>query len=200
MDYTNHELYAASITTVLRDLTTSLQVHKVLDFGCGDGLLTHFFSQALVASCTFVGIDYDPDKIRHAQELYPHIQWECIQEPRFAWPEATFDLVYAVNVFHHIADVQRSTYMHELMRVLRPGGVGIFIEHNPASKKAQQQFCQEHQASMQMISPKDLKALCKPYGTLSCSYHLTDWPGWLEPYVAWLPCGQVYAIVVRRVF
>lgn len=198
MDYTDHELYAAAVTQVLSKLTASLPVRSILDFGCGDGLLTHFVQQTLLASY-IVGVDCDPEKIHHARDTYPLLEWHLIQKPSFPWRDQAFDLVYAVNVFHHIAVAERSAYMHELMRVVRKGGYGIFIEHNPYSKKAHKQFQQEHSATMAMIKPAMMKQLCAPYGKLSCSYHLADWPAWVEPYMTWIPIEQVYALVVQRI-
>jgi ubiquinone/menaquinone biosynthesis C-methylase UbiE len=45
--------------------------------------------------------------------------------------DRSFDVVFAVSVFHHVPLGDRSALAHEIHRVLRPAGAFVIFEHNP---------------------------------------------------------------------
>ena len=98
---------------------------RILDFGCGAGrVLRHFLPEASEAE--FHGCDIDRPSVEWLERhLSPPLHaFANGEQPPLARPDEHFDLVYAVSVFTHITD-QWAAWLHELHRVLRPGGLLI---------------------------------------------------------------------------
>jgi SAM-dependent methyltransferase len=109
---------------------------RVLDFGCGPGrTLTAHASKTDDAE--FWGCDIDVPSIEWAQaHLSPPFHFfVCDETPPLDQPDSTFDLVYAMSVFTHITD-HWSSWIAELHRVMRPGGVAIISILGPSMAQA----------------------------------------------------------------
>ncbi len=108
---------------------------QALEYGCGPGSAA-FSLAAQGASVT--GIDLSPVAIdlasSAAQEQVPDgdLRFLVMDAERLEFDDDRFDLVCGSGILHHL-DLDRA--YAELARVLRPGGVAVFIEpmgHNPA--------------------------------------------------------------------
>jgi len=96
-----------------------------MDLGCGKGeLLTtlrpHFLHVA--------GCDVSAEMMRAIQGIDTRIQ---AAPQRIPFPDASFDFVSAVCVHHHVPVEERLGLCREVVRVLKPGGTYVVIEHNP---------------------------------------------------------------------
>ncbi len=106
-----------------------LEGKKVLDLGCGSGESGVYFAKrgAEVSAC-----DISPEFIDVAQQLAHHhcvdIQTAVCPAESLPYPDKSFDIVFANGVLHHV-DIPLA--MKELKRVLKPGGVGFFVEPLP---------------------------------------------------------------------
>lgn len=102
---------------------------EILDVGCGYGkalpLLDEHFRPRRI-----VGLDAElaarPHALRQAARLrcafeFVHASGSCT-----GLPDASFDMVFCHQSFHHIIDQERA--IREFHRVLRPGGVLLFAE------------------------------------------------------------------------
>lgn len=92
----------------------------VLEVGCGTGNYLNEIAARTQAAC--VGLDPAEKMLAQAQAqpMAPHIQWRRGYARQLDFPEATFDLVYTVDVSHHIQHLL--VYFQEVLRVLKPGG------------------------------------------------------------------------------
>jgi len=98
---------------------------RVLDFGSGAGrTLRHFAAEAETAE--FWGCDIDGPSIEWLQEHLcpPFHAWQMISIPPLALEHESFDLIYAISVFTHLAD-NSTPWLLELHRTLKPGGLLI---------------------------------------------------------------------------
>jgi SAM-dependent methyltransferase len=96
-----------------------------LDLGCGKGELLSLGRESFsyVAGC-----DLSVEMMQACEGLEIRQQ----QDPRaLPFPDASFDLVTAVCVYHHVELEDRSAITAEVRRVLKPGGTFAIIEHNP---------------------------------------------------------------------
>lgn len=104
----------------------------VLDFGCGAGrTLRHFLSEAELGE--FWGCDIDAASIDWMQKaLCPplHVARNG-PAPPLPFEDGTFDLVWAVSVFTHLADTW-SAWLVEMHRILAPEGILIATFMGPA--------------------------------------------------------------------
>jgi ubiquinone/menaquinone biosynthesis C-methylase UbiE len=87
---------------------------RVLDVGCGPGLLPALFSQA---GCRAFGTDLDPAM------LIPgalHAETAVADALRLPFPSSSFEMVTASNLLYLLADPLPA--LHECFRVLQPNG------------------------------------------------------------------------------
>ena len=101
----------------------SFEGKTVLDFGCGAGrTLRHFLPEADTAE--FWGCDIDAESIDWLESnLSPPLRvFQNGPVPPLSPLDETFDLIWAVSVFTHLAETW-SSWLLELRRVLKPGGL-----------------------------------------------------------------------------
>lgn len=104
----------------------TLERKRVLDFGCGAGrTLRHFVADTDTAE--FWGCDIDEPSVTWLQQhLSPPLRLFCnTPAPPLDVPDSTFDLIYAISVFTHLADTW-AEWLVELNRVLSPEGL-LFV-------------------------------------------------------------------------
>jgi SAM-dependent methyltransferase len=103
----------------------SFQGKRVLDFGCGAGrTLRHFLAEAETAEVW--GADIDARSIEWLQQnLCPPLRvMRCDPEPPLRLESGSFDLVWAISVFTHLADSSLA-WLRDLHRLLKPSGLLI---------------------------------------------------------------------------
>jgi SAM-dependent methyltransferase len=98
-----------------------------LDFGCGVGRLTRAMASRFV-ECW--GVDISPTMIRLAEEYnrdLPHCHFLVNEHDRLKkFQEGQFGFIYTSIVLQHIPEKYAKSYVGELIRVLKPGGVLVF--------------------------------------------------------------------------
>lgn len=94
---------------------------RVLDVGCGTGLLGAYVAALVAPAGEVVGVDPLPLRIELAAQKHPRFSASVGQaEDLSQFPDASFDVAYLNSVFHWVADKPRA--LRELLRVLKPGG------------------------------------------------------------------------------
>ncbi|HKW74749.1 MAG TPA: class I SAM-dependent methyltransferase [Terriglobales bacterium] len=132
--WSEQEFFAAGereIETVfehLRSLNIPINKHwPALDFGCGAGRLTRALARRFSECC---GVDISPMMIEKAHGLnrdQPQCKFWLNQESHLRkFDDATFGFIYSSLVLQHINRKFLPSYLKELVRVLRPGGVVVF--------------------------------------------------------------------------
>ena len=99
-----------------------------LDVGCGVGSMQRYVAPAARAS---VGIDMSKESIATARSTYPSVEFHSYDGGVLPFTDSTFDVVFAVNVMHHVPPAQWQAFSAELLRVVQPGGIVCVFEHNP---------------------------------------------------------------------
>jgi SAM-dependent methyltransferase len=117
---------------ILRQLG-DVQGKYLLDLGCGAGENSVYFATK-GANC--VAADYSPGMVEVALKLANNngvaVKGRVINAMAIAFPDNTFDIVYASNLLHHIPYPEIA--IQEAHRVLKPGGIFCFwdpLKHNP---------------------------------------------------------------------
>ncbi len=94
----------------------------VLDLGCGYGLATHWLA-CFTDARTFLGVDYDEDKIRAAQcsaPQHPRIRFQLGDILTCDYPAC--DVVLLLDVLHYWVPEKQLLILEKARRALRPGG------------------------------------------------------------------------------
>ena len=101
---------------------------RALDIGCGvgnfHGLLKPLFGE-------LNGVDVSRRSIDKAIENHPGVHYQSYDGVRLPFEDDSFDLVLAICVMHHVPPDQWQTFVREMRRVLRSGGLALVFEHNP---------------------------------------------------------------------
>jgi ubiquinone/menaquinone biosynthesis C-methylase UbiE len=100
---------------------------RVLEVGSGLGLLAAEVARA-VPNGEVVGVERSPEQLRRCPRDVPNLRF--VEADALALPTAElgeFDLVYCRYLLEHV--VEPTTVLHEMRRVLRPGG-RICVQEN----------------------------------------------------------------------
>ncbi len=111
------------------DVKPSLAGLKILDIGCGGGLLAEPMAR-LGAEVT--GIDVTAPAISaaktHAESMQLAIDYQVITAENLAASSAKFDVIYASEVIEHVAD--RPLFIKAIATMLAPNGVVVITTIN----------------------------------------------------------------------
>jgi SAM-dependent methyltransferase len=101
----------------------------VLEVGSGGGGNVEVFARRF-SGWRLTASDYDPDMVAIAkQRLEPlgdRVTVTQADAGALSFPEASFDLVISIGVWHHVGDWRKATA--EAARVLRPGGTLLLTD------------------------------------------------------------------------
>lgn len=98
---------------------------RLLDVGCGEGLLVKFARQRDLMA---VGIDLSPVGAQIARQTVGSGVIARVNGERLSFPEGSFDLAANVGSLEHFIHPQEG--IREIRRVLRPGGLAALVLPN----------------------------------------------------------------------
>ena len=121
----------AAIRNTYLDLLQIAPGERVLDVGCGTGVVTRAVARRVASSGQVVGVDPSPTMLAVAREiaeregLAEQIEFQVGDARALPVDDAAFDVVLAITALSHTTDAERA--IPELLRAVRPGGrVGVF--------------------------------------------------------------------------
>lgn len=99
---------------------------NILELGCGTGLFTYEFVKKPIR---LTAIDISPDLLAEAEKIISakNVTFKVDNAYDMSFADNSFDAVIGSSVLHHL-DIEKA--MHEIYRVLKPGGVIRFTEPN----------------------------------------------------------------------
>jgi ubiquinone/menaquinone biosynthesis C-methylase UbiE len=107
---------------------------RLLDFGCGAGLFLQVLRRLGFAGVLH-GCDVSSGMLAEAVRTWSEgpllVLAPFVNGSKLPYADATFDVVLASAVFHHIAPGEREASYTEMARVLKSGGRCYVFEHNP---------------------------------------------------------------------
>jgi len=118
--------YLAKLEAVRRYLDALPPGTRVLDAGCGEGVLVDEYASRLAISG--VDVNYESERVAHASVT------------RLPFPDASFDRALCLDVLEHLAFEDQARALGELFRVLAPGGELLVSVPNLAHLQSRVQF------------------------------------------------------------
>lgn len=118
------------------DLLALQPQHRVLDLGCGTGILTRAIGDYLDAAAggMALGIDAAAAMIRIAAKKRQSTtcRFDVAAAESLPYDDASFDSVVSSLFFHHVDRDLKERALRESFRVLRPGGLLVVADmHTP---------------------------------------------------------------------
>lgn len=114
-----------------RRLVLSLDIlpgERVLDVGCGTGILIPWLLEAVGEEGSICAVDIAEEMLRIARrkQWRPNLQYLRVDIADTPFLDESFDLIVCHNCFPHITDKEGA--VREMYRILRPGGRAV-ISH-----------------------------------------------------------------------
>jgi SAM-dependent methyltransferase len=108
-----------------------LEAKSILDFGSGIGNSTPFFRRYFPDAKLF-GADVSQRSLEIAEARFAGVSTGLrIADGRIPAEDGAFGIAFSACVFHHIPHEEHVSWLRELYRVTRPGGMLAIFEHNP---------------------------------------------------------------------
>ncbi len=106
---------------------------RVLDVGCGSGLLLSLMAglgtkfEGVGFDMSHQGIDLATRMTRRATAVAPHTKLAFHRlDIGDAWPSGTFDVVFLVDVLHHVAPKSKETFFRQVLSKVGPEGILVY--------------------------------------------------------------------------
>ena len=184
------------------------QAQKILDFGCGDGMMTAFVAD-LFPQATVYGVDPSPQSINVAQQKYPKLIFSTNydEKPDLNFADETFDMVFAAGAFHHIPFDRHDGYAKEIYRVLKPSGHFVMFELNPYNPLTARTFRRnpiDQNATMLLPAyAKNVLKKCMPSAQIDLKFYcfyprIFKYLRFTERFMTKVPLGALYATIVKK--
>ena len=105
---------------------------KVLDLGCGTGVVVRLLANTLSPSSTIHGADVSAVFLKEAARLSPNIeaQWDHVSPEKLPYAESTFDAITMHTLLSHVPDPEH--LLNEARRVLKKSGRLIVFDADHA--------------------------------------------------------------------
>jgi 2-polyprenyl-3-methyl-5-hydroxy-6-metoxy-1,4-benzoquinol methylase len=175
---------------------------KILDFGCGVGLLSRLLKRRLPAAHVH-GYDVSPESI---QMIPSELRQQGSFSDKLTDLGRDYNIAVIANVLHHVPKEQREQIIAEVADRLLDGGRLIVFEHNPLNPLTRLAV---HRCAFDgdavLLCPNEA---CGYFSRAKLRLHklayIVFFPSVLsklrrfEPILSWLPAGAQYVIVGEK--
>lgn len=176
---------------------------KILDIGSGMGLTDRHLTGHFM---NLYGVDIEKELIKKASSYNPGVKYELYDGLNLPFGSSSFEMVFAINVLHHVLPDKWENFVKEMHRVLRDGGISIVFEHNPVNPLTRLAVSRcEFDRDAELIHNNRLKKIFHASGfkftqrsfILFFPFRGRFYRG-IEKILSWLPLGAQYFIEGKK--
>lgn len=154
---------------------------RVLDAGCGSGIVTRYLAQQY-PGCEVEGCDVSEMRVEQARDAgkeLPRLTFSVRDLARLDYPEGHFDVILCRYVVQHLSAEGREAALAGLLRCLAPGGRLVVIDFDGGFLNLHPQptpWLQEALGKMETRFPVDLRIGRKlPHLLVGAGFTQTHW-------------------------
>ena len=146
--------------------------HRILDMGCGGGILTEYLARE---GFSVTGIDQSAGALavarRHAAMMGLPVNYLQGDVYNLGFADECFDAVVSCDFLEHIRDLDRA--LAGMCRVLKPGGLFVFDTIARNENTVREMMAREVEGTViqpgthdpvLFVNPEELQSLCDQYG------------------------------------
>jgi ubiquinone/menaquinone biosynthesis C-methylase UbiE len=202
-----HDFFISSKSRVLLELVArhidSPTKARLLDVGCGIGLIEKKLCGKVGSMC---GLDVSRASLQVAIKNAPSAHFYHYDGKIIPFENNSFDVTFAACVMHHIAPAERSAVISEMLRVTRPSGIILIIEHNPYNPftRLMVRLCEfdrdaillSRRATRDLLIGSGMQIIAQRYFMFIPFKLPGDYP--VERMLGWIPFGAQYYIAAEK--
>ncbi len=174
---------------------------KILDYGCGVGLLSGHLKRCLPQS-QIDGFDVSQSSLLRVEVA---LRSQGIFTSRLADVGQDYGVVVLANVLHHVNPDERRAVISEAASHLAPGGKLVIFEHNPLNPLTRWAVAHcPFDEGVLLLSAGEVGSLLTSSLELLRRDYIVFFPKWLsglrvfERFLNWCPAGAQHATVARK--
>ena len=175
---------------------------NILDIGSGIGLIDHFLNPDFK---NINGVDIESGVVEKARLYNPGVNYKIYDSKNLPYDDNTMDMIFTVNVMHHIKPAYWENFIKEMNRVTKPGGIAVIFEHNPLNPLTRLAVSRcEFDRDANLIHRSRLRKLfIKKYSVIGEEFILffpfkSKMFRSVEKLLKWLPLGAQYYICGKK--
>ena len=176
---------------------------KVLDIGSGIGLTDHHLAKYFK---NLYGVDVEEEVVNKAREYNPSVNYSLYNGSKLPHGDGTIDLVFAINVMHHVPPAGWRGFVAEMFRVTNKNGIAVVFEHNPLNPLTHLAVsrCEFDRDAVLLYKNKLKKIFTGAKFEVAGNSYIIFFPfnkkafRTLEKALWWLPLGAQYFLVGKK--
>jgi SAM-dependent methyltransferase len=136
---------------------TGLSGKTIFEWGCGPARIVRHLPSLLPHS-KIAASDYNQETIQWCRQNIPGVEFKHNQlSPPLPFADASFDAAYALSVLTHLSAANHENWIHELYRVLRPGGSLLLTTQGKVFENKLTAAEQQHFSNGQLVVRANVK-------------------------------------------
>ena len=96
---------------------------KILDIGSGIGLIDHHLAENFN---NLYGVDVEEGVVGKARKFNPGVNYNLYDGTSLPFESGSMDVVFAINVMHHVVPSHWGNFTKEMFRVVKKGGIVLY--------------------------------------------------------------------------
>ena len=174
---------------------------KILDYGCGVGLLVRHLKRCL-PDMQVDGYDISTSSL---ERIDPDLRKQGVFTSELGVLGYDYDVMVVANVLHHVRSEERHSLIAEAASHLAPGGKMVIFEHNPLNPLTK--WAVSHcpfDEGVALLPANEVRSLCSNHFRIRQTDYIVffpSWLNWLRPFerlLGWCPAGAQHATVACR--
>lgn len=172
---------------------------RILDIGSGIGLTD---SHLTTRFKNLNGVDVEKGVVAKAKEKNPGVKYKLYDGLKLPFEGNTFDMIFTINVMHHVEPAKWHIFIEEAKRVIRSGGVFVVFEHNPVNPLTRLAVsrCEFDRDAVLIRKGRMRKMFLNEGFKITMHSYIVFFPfknkifRTIENYLNWLPLGAQYFV------